>query len=194
MQTKTKEQGEMTSEYTRLAHFEILNESSGELRDTDAGIVIRTSGGSMWGKGKTCKNLLLTPGVVTDFRAELSARLLPRNNAEQVGIILYRDADNYVKLVREMVNGKQVIVLAKEIEGSPEPLLIEEFSPSELVLAATVKNGTLTAEWKSAGATEWEKRVLEYWLGPGAEVRVGIVVHGSNDANTALCSSLKVHS
>jgi len=176
----------------KIEDFEVLNVSKDCLKQDGENIVIRTSSGSMWSKGNTCRNLLLSPDVLTDLNAELSVQLLPENNAEQAGLILFADWDNYIKLVREMVSGEQVLVLAREIEGEAVPAIVECFDSPIVHLKICTIAGQLSVEWKSPGASSYTKRDFENWLGSDRKVKVGIFVHGANENNHAVFSSLKI--
>lgn len=175
-----------------IQNFEILNPSQQGIQNSEGNIVITTSCGSMWGKGKTCRDLLLCPPLVAEMSVELSVELLPQFNGEQAGIVLYKDSDNYIKFVREMVADKQVVVLAKEIEGKAEPVLITDFAAAAVKLQIAIKGSTLTIQWKSPDAQEFNSQEYENWLGEGVEVNVGILVHGNNADNQAVFSALKI--
>ncbi|NKB68989.1 MAG: hypothetical protein GKR89_18125 [Candidatus Latescibacteria bacterium] len=177
----------------KIENFEICNASTPPIQNSGGNIVITTSCGSMWGKGNTCENLLLCPPLQTDPSVELSVELRPQFNGEQAGIVLYKDSDNYIKFVREMVQNKQVVVLAKEIQGNPEPVLITDFEPSSVELHIDIKQTSLAIKWKSLEASDFHCQEYENWLGSGVEFNVGLLVHGNNSDNQAVFRSLKIN-
>ena len=129
----------MTFKYCHIRNFEILNESPDSIDNIDGKIVIRTSCGSMWGKGNTSKNILLTRTSFTEVQAEVVVEISPQNDGEQAGIVLFQDSDNYIKFIREMVGGEQTIILVKEIDGSPQVMLNEPFLPTKVNLKISKK-------------------------------------------------------
>ena len=92
-----------------------------------------------------------------------------------------------------MVNGKQVIVLAKEIQGNPEPVLITDFESSSVELQIDIKGSSLAIKWKSPESNEFNCQDFENWFGSGVEINVGILVHGNNSDNQAVFQSLKIN-
>ena len=181
----------MTIENGPFRSFEVVNEAPDLYSIRGDELLIETSSGSMWGKGNTCGNLFLFPGHMNEAWVEVVVTLLPENNGEQAGLVIYRDADNYIKLVREMVNRQQVIVLAKEIQGHPEAILIKEVASAEVKLRMEVNRHGVAALWQAPNAVEERADRVDHWLGHGTDVKAGLLVHGRNNANKAKFSSFK---
>ena len=172
----------------------VVNEDPGHYSINDDELIIETSCGSMWGKGNTCKNLFLFPAIMKDLSIDVVVTFLPENNGEQAGLVLYRDSDNYIKLVREMVDHQHVVVLAKEIHGNPETIMMEEVSSAEVKLRIDVDHKGIGLGWKVSGSVEEQINGIENWLGHGADVKVGLLVHGRNKENKAKFSSFNIKS
>lgn len=166
---------------------EIINPLGDGIECVDGTVVVATTGGSMWGGGKTCDNLILFPDRHSEVEVEMTVELLPQQNGEQAGIVLFVDSDNYVKFIREMVGGEQVVVLAKEFGGAPNPEIITPFEPSMVDLHLAVAEDSISIRW---GA---ESETFENVFPAEMEFRVGMLVHGNNAANQATFHSLRVN-
>lgn len=175
-----------------LKDFDILNPQPDAIRNEGGSITVETSGGSMWGRGNTCRNLLLRAPTRLPLRAELRVTIRPEHNGEQAGLVIYRDCDNYIKLVREMVADRHVVVLARELQGKAEPVFIEDFASPDVALRLTLRDELLEVEWQTPGADDSVVRTHENWLGGEAAVRVGLLTHGRNPGNCAVFSSFRL--
>jgi regulation of enolase protein 1 (concanavalin A-like superfamily) len=176
----------------KIEDFEIVNPVTSDLRNSHDTIAITTCSGSMWGKGNSCKNLLLTQSLVANSVIELTVDILPQFNGEQGGLILYVDDDNYIKLVREMVDGRQAVVLANEIKGGTTTNMVADFQSPRVGLRMVIEGERLTVGWKSPKADIYDTEQFEYWLGHMPEVRIGIFTHGSNPDNEAVFNGLNI--
>ncbi|MDP6053395.1 MAG: hypothetical protein QF879_13710, partial [Candidatus Latescibacteria bacterium] len=105
--------------------------------------------------------MFLFPAIVKDLSVDVVVTFLPENNGEQAGLVLYRDSDNYIKLVREMVNHQQVVVLAKEIHGNPETIMMEGVSSAEVKLRIDVDHKGIGLGWKVSGSVEEQINGIE---------------------------------
>lgn len=156
-------------------------------------LITSTTGGSMWGKGNTCANLVIFPEKYSEVSVGLTLELLPQLDGEQAGIILFINSDNYIKFVREMVNGKQTIVLAKEIDGKPTAELISPFESSITVLRLNIRNDLIELYWKPHKESDFEVCKMTNWFQDYAKFKVGLLVHGDNPKNRATFSSLVIN-
>jgi len=97
-----------------------IRENPGAHRSGESGLQIKIEPGGLMGVGKDARNILVCPlpdgarsvsvGVDTDHKSQY----------EQAGLNLYVDDDNYIKLVREFVNGETWIVLVVEMGATPK--------------------------------------------------------------------------
>jgi len=156
-------------------------------------LITSTTGGSMWGKGNTCANLVIFPEKYSEVSVGLTLELLPQFDGEQAGIILFINSDNYIKFVREMVNGKQTIVLVKEIDGKPTAEFISPFESSTTVFRLNIRNDLIELYWKPQKGNEFETCNMTNWFQDFSEFQVGLLVHGDNPKNHATFSSLVIN-
>ncbi|MCJ8329221.1 MAG: hypothetical protein HRT89_02520 [Lentisphaeria bacterium] len=170
----------------------ILDSNESDFDYKDDTLIVSTTCGTMWGKGNTCSNLFIFPLQLKEASVELSLDLYPQFNGEQAGIVLFIDSDNYIKFIREMVGDKQVVVLAKEIDGEASPELITPFEPSDTNLQLDIRNDSITVQWKSHEENEFQKSEFPNWFEADSKFQVGLLVHGNNPLNQAKFYSLKI--
>jgi regulation of enolase protein 1 (concanavalin A-like superfamily) len=144
----------------------------------------------MWGKGNKCSNLVVFQNKYKEVSVGLTFNLLPKFDGEQAGIILFINNDNYIKFVREMVNGKQTIVLAKEINGIPSAELILPCESSSTKLHLKIQNDSITLSWNFKGERAFQSRKVTNWFRNYSEFQIGLLVHGDNSQNQAEFNSL----
>lgn len=171
----------------------ILNPSGSAIDLQGESLVIQTGTGSMWGKGQTCSDIILFPHKLKTVSVQVSLQFLPQLSGEQAGIVLFVDSDNYVKLVREMVDGKQVVVLAKEFAGEPSPELISPFESSATKLQLQIRTESITVCWNADEDTDPKESIFPNWFAGGTEFHVGLLVHGSNPNNEATFHSFSIN-
>ncbi len=170
--------------------IEILNRADGLLLGPEE-IVAAASCGSMWGQGATCENLILLPSAGAPG-VEATVKFRPQNGGEQAGVVLFRDWDNYIKLVRESVRGEQVIVVAREIDGQPKPVLHEPCEAAHIHFRLAIEHDVVTARWKILETGEAGSESFENWFETREGWRPGLLVHGRNASNRAVFSSFRV--
>jgi len=81
------------------------------------GLEIRLEPGGLMGGGKDAKNILVRPLPEPAAAVSVQLSFAPVEQYEQAGLILYGDDDNYIKLVKEMVDGQPWVVMAVEIQA-----------------------------------------------------------------------------
>ena len=92
---------------------------SPENRKTDGGLCIRLEPGGLMGGAKDARNILIRPLPAEARSVAVNVETHHASQFEQAGLILYGDDDNYVKLVREFVDGSTWIVLVVEVAARP---------------------------------------------------------------------------
>lgn len=121
-------------------------------RRTRGGLSIRTEPGGLMGPGGDAKNILLRPLDPRARAASVSVETQPASQFEQAGLILYRDDDNYAKLVREFVDGETCVVFVVETEGRPRVVAKVPAPPGTTRLAFNFTAGGVSAlAWGDAG-------------------------------------------
>jgi len=94
-----------------------IRENPANYRLAAGGLEIRLEPGGLMGGGRDAKNILVRD--LPEEAAAVGVDLLfnPVEQFEQAGLIFYVDDDNYIKLVKERVDGQAWVVMAVEIEA-----------------------------------------------------------------------------
>jgi regulation of enolase protein 1 (concanavalin A-like superfamily) len=158
-------------------------------RIDDDGLHVRALPGTLWLAANSAKNVLLR--AVPDangFTLEATVANAPAQGGEQAGLIAYRDDDNYVKLVKEFLDGKQWIVLAREegAKGAPVAKIpVDGKAPARLRLEITATEAIASAQADAGDAGEWKPIGKCPLAGEASSpLKVGLVAHGgSQDAD-----------
>lgn len=149
------------------------------------GLHLKVRPGTLWEKANSARNVLLRglPSPGTDGPIAVEARVSsdPKQTAEQAGVLLYLDDDNYVKLVRENLEQTVKIVFAVEVGGQGTPLAVRADAAPAHTLRLTWSGAQIAAEMKVDGAKKWTS--LGYTENPfpfehATKVRAGLAAHG----------------
>ena len=137
---------------------------------------IRTLPGSLWGEGNDAKNVLVRaiPEMV-EYATEAFVTKLPEEGGEQAGLLWYLDDANNIKLVKEMVGGRLVIVMAREEADQPGVVGEVPFGPARAQLRLALTGGIVRGYYRPSGEEDWQP------IGECAPVegaRVGLCTHG----------------
>ena len=83
---------------------------------TESGLRIRALPGTLWGARNDARNVLLRPALplTEGLSSQVTVSNHPAIQGEQGGLIWFVDEGNYVKLVKECLDGSIWIVLARE--------------------------------------------------------------------------------
>ncbi len=85
----------------------------------EKGLHIKIEPGGLMGAATNAKNILVRPLPPEAKSVSVSVDTNHKKQYEQAGLNLYRDDNNYIKLVREFVDGKNWIVLVVEVNAKP---------------------------------------------------------------------------
>jgi cytochrome c len=110
----------------------------------------------------------------------------PSQNYQQAGIVLYQDADNYIKFVKIYADGKK-IEIAKEVNGSFTATNVN--APAGTVVYLKVsKRGTTYTGYYSTDNSTWTE--LSSWTGiTFSSEKMGLM--GLNGQTQALVLNLR---
>src|SRR5947207_15633647 len=111
------------------APWQWLREDRGNWRIEDKHLQIAAQRGTLWtNKRNDAKNILLRPwpADVKDADITVTIRFAPEQGGEQAGVMLYFGDDDYVKIVREFLDGKRWIVMGREQAGEPKQIATQE--------------------------------------------------------------------
>lgn len=118
---------------------------------------IATAGQELWGGGGNTENILLRSQPSVDWDARVRLYFEPGSNYQQAGLILYKDDDNYVKVVyghdSNYPNGTAVEFTS---EIGPVPTINQEktgANSSYIYLRLVKSRSTYTGYWSLDGIT-----------------------------------------
>lgn len=141
---------------------------------------MQTLPGTLWGEANNAHNFLLRS--VDKMPNGLASRVIvtnhPRLMGEQAGLIWYQDDDNYIKLVKESLEGEQWIVLAREESGQPELIAKTRISVESAELQLVLFDGIVRGQFRTSAKEDW-RVVGECSLLEAAAPKIGLFTHGS---------------
>lgn len=156
-----------------------VHEDPAAWRITDGILEMRTLPGSLWGDSNNAHNFLLRS--VENFEAGLVTRVkvvnAPQLMGEQAGLIWYHDDDNYIKLVKESLEGVEWIVLAREESGQAELINKSRISVESAELQLVLQDGKVLGQYRASPEDDWQN-VGECPLVGVAAPNVGLFTHG----------------
>ena len=159
-----------------------LREDPKGWRADEKGLSVRAMKGTLWKSANDARNVLLRaiPQGASEYALEVTVTSQPAAGGEQAGLIAYRDDDNYVKIVRESLEGKRWVVFGREIDAKGEMInrlpIDAESVRLRLVITPTKVSGYVLDD---AAAGEW-KQVGERDAAKGEQaMKVGLVAHGA---------------
>ena len=116
---------------------------------------IRAQRGTLWkAQPNDAKNLLVRSWPAEareDAVVSVTVRFAPERGGEQAGVMLYFGDDDYVKIVRESLEGKRWIVLGREEKGTPQQIDKVTEEADEVTLYLTRKGGEIEGAYAVAG-------------------------------------------
>ena len=128
-----------------------------EHRQVAAGkLQIRALRGTLWTADRNdAKNLLVRPWPAeAGEHAVISVTMAfaPERGGEQAGLMLYLGDDDYFKIVRESLEGKRWIVMAREEKGTPTPIDKVEEAANEVTLTLERRGEQVEGFYSVAGS------------------------------------------
>ena len=102
--------------------WEWVREDKDNWRVEDGKLQIKAQRGTLWKADRNdAKNLLVRPWPAAEAGEDSfiagTGRFAPEQGGEQAGVMFYFGDDDYVKLVRESLEGKRWIVMGREEKG-----------------------------------------------------------------------------
>ena len=156
-----------------------VHEQSTAWKVADGVLHLRTLPGTLWGEANNAHNFLLR--TVDEMSNGLASRVTvtshPRLMGEQAGLIWYLDDDNYIKLVKESLDGGQWIVLAREQDGQPELIDKTRISVESAELQLALLGAVVHGQFRTSPTEDW-RAVGECPLLDGANPKIGLFTHG----------------
>lgn len=114
---------------------------------------ITATRGDLWAGANTATNLLLRQPTDSDFSIITQVTIAPFLPAQQAGLLVYQDDDNYVRLTRGLMGTSNKVEFASEQSGAPTALQVD--ASSTTVFLAITKNGALYSGYYSLDGLSW---------------------------------------
>ncbi len=139
---------------------------------------LRALPGTLWGANNTARNFALRPAqpLREGLAAEVTVTNQPVIHAEQAGMIWYCDDDNYVKFIKESLDGTVWIIMAREEEGQSALVNRIPALAETVRLRLTLVEGQVTGQfciadgdWQTVGACAPVQK---------GDVHIGLFTHG----------------
>jgi regulation of enolase protein 1 (concanavalin A-like superfamily) len=187
--------------------WEWVREDRDSWRVEDGKLQIKAQRGTLWKADRNdAKNLLVRPWPAAeagdDSFISVTVRFAPEQGGEQAGVMFYLGDDDYVKLVRESLEGKRWIVMGREEKGDGKQIAKQAVESDEVTLYLARHGDQVEGLYTTPGKTE-RQAIGNCTLPapPAAEgaLRFGIFAHGgppaaAADARWATFSNLTVTS
>ncbi len=137
------------------AGWAFVRENKSEWKIENGALKLRSQPGNIWaGANKEVRNILLRKAQEGALVAEVTVDFKPEKSAEQAGIFLYVDDDNYIKIGRERFK-TQDLALVAERQAKPKVIKIIAFPEGPVRLRLTKIGGKVTALYNKPDANEW---------------------------------------
>jgi regulation of enolase protein 1 (concanavalin A-like superfamily) len=135
-----------------------IREDSKAWRATSQGLEVRIQAGNLWGSGNDAKNVLVRPAPDIS-RDELIVSVTvtnkPSNQYEQAGLAWYYDDRHMVKLVKEQVDGRLLVVMGREEADRPASVGMQPLEGDTVRLRFRVFGNRITGQFCPDGSTTW---------------------------------------
>ncbi|MGC9347410.1 MAG: hypothetical protein ACP5JG_04650 [Anaerolineae bacterium] len=161
------------------ADWKWLREAPEAWRIGEDGLEMRTLPGSLWGESNNARNVLLRPAqpAVPGLSSEVTVHNQPVLQGEQAGLIWYQDDANYIKLVKESLDGAIWIVMAREEGDQPELVDKVAILPETAHLQLSLEDGKMVGRFRTPDDKAWAEVATCDPL-PDGPVQLGIFTHG----------------
>lgn len=142
--------------------------------------------GTLWKEKNTAKNILLRTlpenAKDADLAIEVTVTNEPQKPGEQVALMWYAGEDDYVKITKEFLGGKQVVVLAHEVAAKAEPVKIVPVEGRTLRLKLVKKGSTISGHYAPEDKDDWTM-VAECEIVRSHDVHIALVAHGGAEGS-----------
>lgn len=138
--------------------WSFLREDPDDWRLSDDGLQMRAQPGRVWA-GDDAENVLLRhpPDAAGPIAAEITLSGDATEKWEQAGLLWYADDHNFVKLVREYIDGDWFIVMAREFDAQGAVLAKQQVSPGPKRLRLRIDGRRITGLWQDPDDQQWHQ-------------------------------------
>ncbi len=152
-------------------------------RIKDGALEVRAQTGRVWA-GKGAKNILVLEHPAGGASAAVDVDLgAPKTKYEQGGLLVYRDDDNFVKLIVEHIDGGFFIVMAREIGRRGKVFTKIDIGSKAARIRSAVAGDKVTVSYKLPGEDKW-RAAGECELPGAAEAKFAIFNQDGSDTET----------
>ena len=135
-----------------------LRENKDGWKLTDSGLQVLIEPGNMWGKANSANNVLLhsVPDTWRDS-VEISVQMEqhPKKRWEQTNLVWYYSDSTMVKIGLEIENGRNNIVMGREIDDRTETIAIIPYPEETVQLKLVVDGCELTGFYRNPASKAW---------------------------------------
>jgi regulation of enolase protein 1 (concanavalin A-like superfamily) len=140
---------------------------------------LRTLPGSLWGEINNAHNFLLRPAInlTEGLTIQVNVTNYPQLMGEQAGLIWYHDDDNYIKLVKESLNGEEWIVLAREEAGEPKLINKTTIMGASAEIQFALRETKILGQFRTSAEQDWTEVGECAWIKENKPY-IGLFTHG----------------
>jgi regulation of enolase protein 1 (concanavalin A-like superfamily) len=179
-----------------------VREDAENWRSAEGKLQIKAQRGTLWkGDRNDAKNLLVRPWpaeAADNALISVTIKFAPEQGGEQAGVMLYFGDDDYVKLVRESLEGKRWIVMGREEKGDGKQIAKLAVESDEVTLYLLRQGEKIEGVYSVEGKVE--RPVVGDCTMPAAPaadapLKIGLFAHGgpaAAEARWATFSDFKI--
>ena len=144
-----------------INNWHIRNENPAKWKIEDQKLLVQVSEGNIWGAGSPeVDNMFIYPlgqdnATAGNYTAQVAINLIPKRTFEQGGLGIIWDTDNYIKISKEMFNGKLSLVFVIEKNGQPSIQQIIDYTADDVVVKIEKRDGLVTASYAESFGGSW---------------------------------------
>ncbi|WP_117233079.1 DUF1349 domain-containing protein [Vibrio maerlii] len=139
-----------------LSNWTIKSEVKEDWSIVDGALHMCVQEGNIWGGWyqEVC-NTFVYPHISGQYSAEIHVTLTPRLTFEQAGLGIYWDNANYIKISKELFDGKLSLVFVTEQKGSPKVNQRIDYQDESVDIKLEKSDGKVTAFYRTNKDSQW---------------------------------------
>ena len=147
-------------------------------RRVQSGVLqMRSLPGGLWKHDNNVRNMVLRPLPGTSeetLAVEVHVSNRPTAIYENAGLILYRDDDNYVAVIKEFMRDELVVAISREVKGEGEVPGRQAYEATDVWLRMQVSRRGVKSYYRPSKKDRWDA-LGECALPGNADVRIGLL-------------------
>ena len=138
---------------------------------------MRSLPGGLWESDNNVRNMVLrplagTPGKTLAVEVHVSNQ--PTAMYENAGLVLYRDDDNYVAVIKEFMRDELVVAMGREVKAQGEVPGRQAYEATDVWLRMEVSPRGVRSYYRPSKKDRWDT-IGECALPGNADVRIGLL-------------------